>query len=60
MPAKVNISDWLTRGKKPQDLQPSNLWQHGPQFLAKPIEEQSVSKDWALDDLPKMTKSFSM
>ena len=25
IPGKINISDWLTRGKKPQDLQSSNL-----------------------------------
>ena len=59
IPGKVNISDWLTRGKNPQDLQSSNLWQHGPQFTAKPDEEWPVSKDWALDDPSEMFKSFT-
>ena len=35
IPWKVNISDWLTRGKKPQDLQSSSLWQQGTQFFRK-------------------------
>ena len=59
IPGKVNISDWLTRGKKPQDLQSSSLWQQGPQFLEKPIDEWPVSKDWVLNDLPEMVKSFT-
>ena len=32
LPGKLNISDWLTRGKRPQDLGPSSIWQKGRSF----------------------------
>ena len=58
LPGKLNISDWLTRGKRPQDLGPSSIWQNGPEFLERIQEEWSVSKDCMVENLPETIKSF--
>ena len=49
IPGKVNIADWLTE----------STWQHGPQILKERIEDWPVSKNWALDDLPEMIRSYT-
>ena len=33
---KLNISDWLARGKSPRELGEDSLWQRGPDFLRLP------------------------
>lgn len=37
-----NISDWNTRGKSPSELGADSLWQNGPEFLQKPIEQWPI------------------
>lgn len=39
VPGVENIADLLTRGGSPEQLGSNSLWQQGPKFLAKPIEE---------------------
>ena len=36
---KLNIADWIIRGKNPDDLGPGSTWQNGPEFLKLPEEE---------------------
>ena len=33
---KLNIADWITRGKNPDELGPGSTWQNGPEFLKLP------------------------
>ena len=37
--SKNNIADWLTRGKKPNDLNSESIWQKGSDFLELPESE---------------------
>ena len=34
-----NIADWITRGKRPCELDVDSEWQNGPSFLTKPEAE---------------------
>ena len=36
---KKNISDWLTRGKSPQEIGASSEWFCGPSYMIAPVEE---------------------
>ena len=37
--SKLNIADWLTRGKKPSEINLHSDWQEGPLFLKQPESE---------------------
>ena len=37
-----NISDWNTRGKSPSELGADSVWQNGPEFLQKPIDQWPI------------------
>ncbi len=39
LPGSLNISDWATRCKSPQDIGPESSWFRGPPFLYTPEEE---------------------
>ena len=39
IPGKDNISDWLTRGRNPKELDGTSEWWKGPSILYKPVEE---------------------
>ena len=41
---ELNVSDWLTRGRSPEDISPSSIWWKGPSFLYQPIEKWSIKK----------------
>ena len=40
--AKLNVADWITRGKKTSELNRERTWQNGPDFLQLPIEEWPI------------------
>jgi len=42
---KYNIADWLTRGKKPTEINLNSNWQKGPDFLKLPESEWPISKE---------------
>ena len=42
IPGKENIGDWNTRGKEPLDLNSDSMWQKGPEFLTKHINEWPI------------------
>ena len=39
-----NIADWITRGKRPNDIDADSDWQRGPTFLRLPESEWPISK----------------
>ena len=53
---KLNISDWLTRGKSPRELGEDSLWQRRPDFLRLPENQWHVKQDGPISDLPEQIK----
>ena len=52
-----NIADWVTRGKRPSEIDSESDWQNGPQFLKNPVSEWPIEKSAELDGLPERIKS---
>ena len=50
---KLNISDWLARGKCPNNLDKKTMWQIGPEFLSRKFEEWPVTQKIGLKELPE-------
>ena len=48
-----NISDWITHGKRPSEINRTSEWQLGPKFLSKPISEWPISNRTNIIDLPE-------
>ena len=42
--SKNNIADWLTRGKRPIDIDINSSWQAGPDFLRLPESEWPITQ----------------
>ena len=42
--SKNNIADWLTRGKRPIDIDIDSSWQAGPDFLRLPESEWPITQ----------------
>ena len=55
-PGKLNIADWVTRGKRPSEIGSGSKWQSGPEFLQKPISEWPISQTVNVKELPDRTK----
>ena len=58
MPGDLNISDWLTRGKSPQDLMQGGLWQNGPDFLKLDENEWPLCNTSNVSVFPEMKAAF--
>ena len=55
--SKNNIADWLTRGKRPIDIDVNSDWQAGPDFLKLPESEWPITKTpTTLQKLPETIK----
>lgn len=55
--SKNNIADWLTRGKRPIDIDVNSGWQAGPDFLKLPESEWPITKTpTTLQKLPETIK----
>ncbi|XP_048035062.1 uncharacterized protein LOC125260633 [Megalobrama amblycephala] len=39
IPGDLNIADIITRGASPKDLDEDSIWQNGPEFLKRSVEE---------------------
>ncbi|XP_039503109.1 uncharacterized protein LOC120459751 [Pimephales promelas] len=39
IPGEQNVADLTTRGATPEDLKEDSVWQNGPEFLKRPVEE---------------------
>ena len=48
-----NIADWITRGKKPSELDVDSDWQKGPAFLTKPEAEWPLNGKTFMGKLPE-------
>ncbi|XP_031573598.1 uncharacterized protein LOC116307470 [Actinia tenebrosa] len=44
MDGELNIADWLTLGKKPDELDIGSVWQKGPEFLKLPTLMQKTTQ----------------
>ena len=53
----LNIADWVTRGKSPEELGPCSIWQSGPEFMKQPVEEWPVSSQANVEKLPERHKT---
>ena len=55
--SKNNIADWLTRGKRPIDIDVNSDWQAGPDFLKLPESEWPITiTPTTLQKLPETIK----
>ena len=59
MESKYNIADWLTRGKKPNEINLDSIWQNGPSFLELPESEWPIHKTLTKEQLPELIKIAS-
>ena len=56
--SKNNIADWLTRGKRPIDIDINSNWQAGPDFLRLPENEWPISQTpTTVQKLPETIKA---
>ena len=55
--SRNNISDWLTRGKTPNELGQGSTWQNGMDFLNLPEEEWPLKREQPKEDLPEQLKT---
>ena len=58
LPGKLNVADYVTRGKSPEELDSESLWQCGPEFLRLPEVDWPISNKYECntEDLPERTK----
>ena len=58
---KLNIADWVTRGKHPKDINYDSIWQNGPSFLRLPVAEWPVRQSPVVLNIPEqMQKMMSI
>ena len=56
--SKLNIADWITRGKEAHDINFGSIWQEGPNFLREDESTWPI-KGTMTDNLPEIkTKKF--
>ena len=51
----LNIADYATRGKHPDDLKEGSLWQTGPTFLELPMDKWPIKQHTLCDNLSERT-----
>ena len=49
----LNIADWITRGKKPNEIMKESTWQNGPDFLQLPVEKWLIKKPTNTLEIPE-------
>ena len=54
---KNNISEWLTRGKTPNELGQGSPWQNGMEFLNLPEDEWPLKREQPKEELPEQIKT---
>ena len=54
---ELNIADWITRGKKPKEIDANSSWQNGPEFLKKPDSEWPIKNTFNGEELPERVKT---
>ena len=58
--SKLNIADWITRGKNPDELGQGSTLQNGPEFLKLPEEEWPIKQDCSFESLPEESNKVFM
>ena len=53
---KSNISDWISRGKSPSEIDIDSTWQSGPDFLKLPEEDWPIRQRCKVLELPEQAK----
>ena len=59
MESKYNIADWLTHGKKPDEINLDSIWKNGPSFLELPETEWPIYKTLTKEQRPELIKIAS-
>ena len=54
------MADYLTRGRKPNELEKGSEWQQGPDFLRLNEDEWPVKSECKVDNLPEQSKVFNV
>ena len=54
--SELNIADWTTRVRAPEELNSESIWQTGPSFLKLPKEEWPTTQSYECKDLPDSKK----
>ena len=54
--SKNNIADWITRGRKPQEIGQESIWQAGPKFLIQPENKWPIKQLTYKKELPERIK----
>ena len=57
---KLNISDRLTRGKCPNNLDKTSTWQMGAEFLSRKFEQWPITQKVGMRELPGRTKIIAV
>ena len=57
VPGKLNIADWITRGRKAVAFSQDSTWQNGSDFLKLLEDEWSVQQESLLVEVSKQVKS---
>ena len=54
--SEYNIADWITRGKKPDEIGLNSNWQEGPSFLKQPEKEWPITRNYLEQHIPQQLK----
>ena len=54
---KNNIADWITRGRKPQEIGQESIWQTEPNFLIQPENKWPIKQLTYKRELPERIKT---
>ena len=55
-----NIADWLTRGKRPEEIDRNSPWQKGPDLLRFSKAEWPISSECNVQELPQQVSVVMM
>jgi len=58
--SQQNIADWLTRGKRPEEIDGNSPWQKGPDFLRLSEAEWLLSRECNVQELPQQVSMVMM
>ena len=50
---KLNIADWITRGRAPCELHEDSIWQRAPTFLQLPERDCPIYSESKITQLPE-------
>ena len=57
---KLNIANWLTRGREIRELDEQSTWHKGPSIMKDPFKEWNITQECNMTDLPERIKVVSV